>query len=1293
MISSNTRVLQVNLNRSLVATESALQVAIDLKIDILFIQEPWIIQSDSSDDYSTARSVSHPSFTQILPVHSKLRPRTLVYVSKDYKPVVSIASNSPTNPDVLIVDISESGDKIQAINIYNEKDLGLEGGYTLDRFLYNFPIAPKSLLLGDFNSHHPMWEPTSLSTTPSSEKLVDWIEDHELALLNTPGVGTYFRSDLDHPSVLDLAFSTSSIASRTEDWQVLPDLGSDHLGILFTITGDDRELVENPTHQARFNTKLANWELFTSTLQQLVDSHSLDQIQDPTTDNLESASTALTESITKAAKASIPILRPGARSKPWWTPELKDLRKVMMRNQRLLVRDIESKQRYLQSKNQYFLAIKQAKREHWNTFLEKEDTATIFKAMSYTRDQRVEKIPPITSSSGLVDSFQEKADTFRKTLFPQPPQSVDISRDNYTASDKWDWPTLSIVELANACSSVSVKGKTPGPDQITQAIITKAYEAIPDFFYKLYASLLDTGYHPRCWKQATGAILKKPGKPDNSAPKAYRVISLLNCLGKVSERLLAQRLSYLAETTNLLHPSQIGGRLSKSAIDAALLLSNEVEQNKRLNRRSTSLFLDVKGAFDHVSKNQLLATLRKLQLPTNLIAWVSSFLQDRQLRLSFDGQTEEFSSIETGIPQGSPVSPILFLIYIRDLFDSSGNVTFRSYMDDISITTATTSLKKNVQILEREARRIYQLAEKNCIQFDLSKTELLHWTTEKVAKTTELKLPNGDIVKSQGVVKWLGIWFDANRTFKQHVATRVAQATATFHRLARLANSERGLSAYALRQLYLACVTSVADYGSVIWWKGQQNLKKPLQSLQNLGLRKILGVFRTAPIPPMEVEAGLAPTSIRLDNNIRRYALRTKRLASNHPVQVAIRAYTSDFLLGVDQTPLPARASKKTQLERITSSIPQYTNPTEVIHHHYFPPWNRQIPFKVQLSQFPKEEAAKIHNETIKQFYGTGNIAIYTDASDTETGKGIGVGLVAYEYQVSGGKRTIRQTCRNIGRNQQVYNGELEGVTSAIELASSIANPGQQYYIYSDNKAGLIRLQKASDQPGQSYQIRAIKAANQLTEKGATLTIAWVPGHTKTQVEGNERADKLAKLGTKRLPNSDITSFSTMAMDIRKTTLESWSNFFTAYTSKISHNSQSYGRKYIWKPPSLSVPKGAKREQISSFYQLKLGHGYLKSYLHRLGLASNDTCSCGGRETPEHLLLSCGTTSIERRGLKAELGGLELSLPLLLHTKSGTEKTLAFLKKTGIVTRKWHLIRREEDGNEEVNDVEGEEGG
>jgi hypothetical protein len=114
-----------------------------------------------------------------------------------------------------------------------------------------------------------------------------------------------------------------------------------------------------------------------------------------------------------------------------------------------------------------------------------------------------------------------------------------------------------------------------------------------------------------------------------------------------------------------------------------------------------------------MAKNQLLGILKRLQLLINLISWISSFLEDRVLRLSFDGETEDFSPINTGIPQDSPVSPILFLIYIRDLFPKLAAKPL-SYIDNISLTVASTSLKKNVRILQREVAKIYSLGAQNC---------------------------------------------------------------------------------------------------------------------------------------------------------------------------------------------------------------------------------------------------------------------------------------------------------------------------------------------------------------------------------------------------------------------------------------------------------------------------------------------------------------------------------------------------------------------------------------------------
>jgi hypothetical protein len=830
MISSSIKILQVNLNRSQAATESALQVAIEASVDLILVQEPWIYRQEGQATYESSSSTKHPSFTQILPRDLSLRPRTLVYVSRTFKPLVSLASSSPNDPDCLAITIVEGSSKILILNVYNEVSQLREEGRTLERVVYDKIHLPRdAIVLGDFNTHHPDWDPFA-RTSVGASSLIDWFEANNLTLLNTIGENTFFRPNT-RSSVLDLTLSTTSLASRIDDWQVLPTIGSDHLGILFTVKGTSTTLVDSPLEVLRFDTTKADWPLFQSTLQASIsdfsqnfdleanDESSLNILQNQPSrlvGVLEDFALALTRAITSAAKASIPIKASIAKAKPWWSIELKERREDMKRAQRhLQPTDPSTTLAYIQARNIYFLEIKKAKQKHWNQFLEKEDAKSIFKALAYTKAKNVEKLPLLQATSGqLQDTFIGRCKALRETLFPSPPTSSSPIWNRYTPSRHWQWPTLSKIELANACSA-KIKGKTPGPDGISQAIILKAYEAIPNTFFSLYSRLIDVGYHPKCWRQAIGAVLKKPLKPDYSLPKAYRVISLLNCLGKVSERILAQRLGYLAETTSLLHPTQIGGRQKKSAIDASLLLLQEVEASRQQGKKTSTVFLDIKGAFDHVSKNQLLYKLKDLGLPTSLIAWVSTFVKDRLIRLAFDGQIEDFQEVDVGIPQGSPISPILFLIYIRGLFHSN-IAKFTSYIDDIALTYSSTSLKKNARVLSAEVATLYKLAADNSIEFDLAKTELIHFTKDKRGKKEAIRLPNNTLIRPSTIVKWLGIHFDQQLSFKSHVTIKAASAKKAFLSLERLANTERGLSPYAFRQLYLACVASIANYRSIL---------------------------------------------------------------------------------------------------------------------------------------------------------------------------------------------------------------------------------------------------------------------------------------------------------------------------------------------------------------------------------------------------------------------------------------------------------------------------------------------
>ncbi len=118
---------------------------------------------------------------------------------------------------------------------------------------------------------------------------------------------------------------------------------------------------------------------------------------------------------------------------------------------------------------------------------------------------------------------------------------------------EWEWPEILIDEIKEAIFSSSGK-KALGLDQIFFFIIQKVYNSIPEYFYYVYQNLIRLGYYPKCWKTVIGVILRKLGKKRNWLElKSYRIISLLNCLGKIAEKIIAAKLAYLVEITDLLH--------------------------------------------------------------------------------------------------------------------------------------------------------------------------------------------------------------------------------------------------------------------------------------------------------------------------------------------------------------------------------------------------------------------------------------------------------------------------------------------------------------------------------------------------------------------------------------------------------------------------------------------------------------------------------------------------------------------------------------------------------------------
>ena len=260
-------------------------------------------------------------------------------------------------------------------------------------------------------------------------------------------------------------------------------------------------------------------------------------------------------------------------------------------------------------KNSFFNAVRNAKSKNWNNFLQGARGKEIFTAMQYTKPRRTDPTPDITLQDETAKTITEKAKLFRKTLFPPPPKANIETETETQPTRRLPWPRATQNEIRNAIMSSS-SSKAPSPDGLRFECLKVAYTAIPEYFHSLFEVLIRAGYHPKIWREATIVIIRKAGKPDYSAPKAYRPISLLNCLGKISEKIMATRLAHMAEKYNLLDPLQIGGRPKRSAVDAAMYLATLIDEGNKKGKTLSTLCIDVKGAFDNVFKERLLHTMK-----------------------------------------------------------------------------------------------------------------------------------------------------------------------------------------------------------------------------------------------------------------------------------------------------------------------------------------------------------------------------------------------------------------------------------------------------------------------------------------------------------------------------------------------------------------------------------------------------------------------------------------------------------------------------------------------------------
>ncbi|KAF5313929.1 hypothetical protein D9619_013084 [Psilocybe cf. subviscida] len=739
--------------------------------DIFILQEPawgFIGQRDGKEIFGPP---STSGWTPILPFSApkeNSRPRTMAYTKSRNDMTVTLRTDIIEHRDIQILDVLQQGNTaVTIINIYNDPRL---------KEKLNLPSRQPILITGDYNLHHVLWSAGPVGHDRVTDEIVSWLSGEGYTLLNEKGVITHpARNRRERDSVIDLSFANSEATTQDtfKDWCVDPSLAhdSDHYAIRFTIDHGRHE-VPNPLG-LKYSLKQVEpmkWiDIFNEEIEKVEEILQKLTTQHIEKEDLDVCAETITSTMQNATARVGKELRPSTTAKPWWDEELSNTAKALA-EARLEEAEARRQQRtnhqYTQKKiatlRNYFHRQCRKKKKEWAVQkLENANELEIWQFQDWSKGSRNYPTPPIQRGQGMTPAVlhTDKCEALRSELFQPPPQlTTEFNPDLETPiNDELPFEDITEEEVFEAIHKNSAN-TAPGYSQVTYQCIQWAWSSHKGKQYTLLLmrKCLQVGHHPRSWRKAVAVALRKPNKPDYSNPRAYRLITLLECMGKILERIVARRLTYLAGRYDLIPPGQFGGRSSSSTTDALLTFVNDIQSAWNHGYATSALTFDIKGYFDFVNHKRLLVELRRKKVPLVYIKWTASFLEGREAAVCLDGKIGEMKEVQNGIPQGSPISPILAAFYTAELlevFDKKHSSYIRPhpdiptdtqllmYVDDGNLYVSSPSLETNVALLETAYRKVHEWLAKAGLSADLVKRELIHYCKPRSRKhTTSLGL-------------------------------------------------------------------------------------------------------------------------------------------------------------------------------------------------------------------------------------------------------------------------------------------------------------------------------------------------------------------------------------------------------------------------------------------------------------------------------------------------------------------------------------------------------------------------